>query len=272
MNSNLLLTGGSGTLGRKLLPHLLEAGYTLRISSRAPRKPGFPAEIEWAQTALKPGGRLVNAVEGVDTLLHLASDPLNPQQGDVEATRTLLEHAKRAGGTHFFYISIVGIEHFPGFPYYAAKRQAEQHIEASGLPYTIFRATQFHDLLDERFTPMFFKLPFIAFIPTDFKFQLVDSGEVAARIAALVRTGPAGRAPDMGGPAPLTWGEIAQTWANARGVRKKIVHLPFPGAIGCAFREGKNSTPDLSVNITWDQYLARKYNRPIEQLILQTAH
>jgi uncharacterized protein YbjT (DUF2867 family) len=261
MTPKTLITGGSGSLGRQVFPHLLKAGNIVRISSRSKRKANLPAEIEWAQASLQTGEGLTEAVRGVHTIIHAASDPLHTKKVDVEGTRKLLEQAKTAGVSHFIYISIVGIEHFPGYYYYGAKLAAEQSIERSGIPYTILRASQFHELLDERFTPPLFKLPFVAFVPTDFKFQLVDSGEVATRMAELLITGPGGHAPDMGGPSILTWGEIARTWALAHGIHKRIVHLPIPGATARAFREGKNTTPNTSGKINWEQYLSQKYGK-----------
>jgi len=259
MTPTVLITGGSGTLGRKLIPHLLKAGYSIRISSRSERKPNFFPEVEWARASLETGEGLAEAVQEVDTIIHAASDVMNAKKIDIAGTCKLVEQAKQAGVRHIFYISIVGIEHFPGFAYYAAKLEAERIIEASGIPYTILRATQFHELLDHFFIPPLFKLPFIALVPTDLKFQLVDSGEVAIRITALIQNGPQGRVPDMGGPRVYTMGELAQTWAAARSIRKKIVHLPFPGATGRAFQKGKNTTPDQSGNITWEQYLEKRY-------------
>lgn len=270
MNPKILITGGSGTLGRKLLPPLLKAGYTVRISSRGPRKSGIPAEVEWGQASFETGEGLGEALQGVDTIIHAASDPLHPKV-DVNSTRKLIEHTKTAGTGHLFYISIVGIEHFPGFAYYAAKLEVERMIEGSGVPYTIFRTTQFHELLDERFIPPLFKLPFIAPVPTDFKLQLVDAGEVAARMAELLQTGPQGRVPDMGGLKVHTMGELAKTWAAARGIKRKIVHLPIPGATARAYREGKLTTSDRSGKITWEQYLSHKYGQPVQSLQLQAV-
>lgn len=268
MNPKILITGGSGTLGRKLLHPLLKTGNTVRISSRGPRKATIPAEVEWAQASLETGEGLTQALQGIGTIIHAAS---GLGKVDIENTHKLVEHAHQAGVRHLFYISIVGIEHFPRFSYYVAKLAAERIIETSGIPYTILRATQFHELLDRVFIPMLFKLPFIAPVPTDFKFQLVDVGEVATRMTELVQAGPAGHVPEMGGPKVYTLGELAKTWATVHGIKRKIVHLPFPGATARAYREGKNTTPDRSGKITWEQYLSQKYGKSVQSLQLQAA-
>jgi uncharacterized protein YbjT (DUF2867 family) len=160
---------------------------------------------------------------------------------------------------HLLYISIVGIDDFP-FAYYRAKRAAEGLIEGASVPWTILRATQFHELLDQRFLPALFALPLVALVPTDFRFQTVDSGEVADRMVELVEAGPSGRADDVGGPEVLTMGEIASTWKQARGLSRAIVPLPVPGAAAAAFRRGQNTCPDRRYGtITWPDYLLGRY-------------
>ncbi|HXV59440.1 MAG TPA: SDR family oxidoreductase [Vicinamibacteria bacterium] len=255
--TRVLITGGTGVLGRQLVAPLLEAGHVVRISSRGPRRSGFPDEVEWSQTSLSSGVGLAEAVLGVDTIVHAASTPIAAQKVDVEGTGALLHHAKAAGVSHVLYISIVGIDGFP-FSYYRAKRTTEQLIEAGPVPFTILRATQFHDLLDERFLPPLFKLPLVAFVPTDLKFQVIDSGEVATRMIELVSAGPSGRVPDVGGPEVLTMGQLAAAWMPARGIRRKVVHLPLPGRAAAAFRRGQNTCPDHRYGrITWSEYLSR---------------
>ncbi len=262
MSPTFLLTGGSGSLGRHTFPHLLKAGNTVRLSSRSGRKADLPTEIEWAPASLETGEGLAQAVRGVQTIIHAASDPRHSQKVDVEGTRKLLALAKTAGVSHFFYISIVGIEHFPGFAYYDAKLATERLIEASGIPYTILRATQFHELLDLYFLPPLFKLPFIALVPTTLKYQLIDSSEVAERIAELAQAAPSGHAPDIGGPEVLTMGELARTWAQARGSHQRIVPFPIPGKTAASFREGRHTCPDSRYGkITWEQYLSQKYGK-----------
>ena len=272
MPQKILITGGSGSLGRHTFSYLLKAENTVRISSRSERKANVPIEVEWARASFETGEGLDEAVRGIHTIIHAASDPLHPQKVDVEGTRKLLEKAKAAGVQHFFYISIVGIEHFPGFAYYKAKRAAEQLIERSGIPYTILRATQFHELLDFYFLPPLFKLPFIALVPTSFKYQLIDIGEVALRMAELAQAKPSGRVADIGGPQILTMGELARTWAKARGINRHIIHLPMPGRTAAGFRKGLHTCADnLFGKITWEQYLAQKYAKTVESLKLQES-
>src|SRR5688572_10314303 len=145
--SKVLITGGNGLLGRALTPKLIDAGYTVRISSRSPRSSKARPDVEWAQASLETGEGLEAAVAGVDVILHCASDPTKLKQVEIEGTRRLLELAKRHNVSNFFYISIIGVDKVP-FKYYAAKYEAEQIIKASGVPYTILRAPQFYGFVD----------------------------------------------------------------------------------------------------------------------------
>jgi uncharacterized protein YbjT (DUF2867 family) len=146
----------------------------------------------------------------------------------------------------------VGVDRHP-LPYYKAKWAAEQLVEASGLPWTIFRAVQFHDLLDKAFGMMW---PFLV-APRGFRFQLLDTGEAAARIVSLVEAGPGGRVPDMGGPEVLDVGDIARSWKKARRSRKPVIRPPVPFGIGRAFRDGVHLAPDhADGTIRWEQWLA----------------
>ena len=82
MTPTLLITGGSGNLGRKLIPHLLKEGYSVRVSSRSDRKPNFFPEAEWVRATLETGEGLAEAVRGVDTIIHAASDVMNAKKID----------------------------------------------------------------------------------------------------------------------------------------------------------------------------------------------
>src|SRR5262249_1966772 len=155
------------------------------------------------------------------------------------------------------YISIVGIERVP-FAYYQYKVLAEKVVTAGGIPWTILRATQFHDLLD-LFLQAFTKLP-LAVVPLDFQFQPVDSGEVAGALCDYVAAGPRGRVPDMGGPQVQTSGELLRAWLAARGMRRLVLQLPMFGKTASGFKHGYNTCPEhRQGKITWEEWLRYKY-------------
>jgi uncharacterized protein YbjT (DUF2867 family) len=256
-----LITGGTGVLGRQLKERLLASGYGVRVMSRGPRPATLPKGSEWAQAELETGQGVPAAVAGTAIVVHCASSPLRrTREVDVEGTRRLLDAARAAGVQHLVYISIVGIDRMTAYPYYRAKLETEQVIEQGGLPYTILRATQFHDLLDAML-PRLLRWP-LAFLPLDFQFQLVDSGEVAGALADCVVSGPIGRAPDVGGPEVLVSKDIVAAWLAARGLRRWVVHLPLPGKAAAGFRHGLNTCPqNRQGKVTWAEWLAGKYGQ-----------
>jgi uncharacterized protein YbjT (DUF2867 family) len=258
--TRVLVTGGAGVLGRELVPRLMRAGYTVRVMSRRERQPGEWPEVEWAQADLETGRGLAEAIAGAQIVVHAASNAAyHTRVIDVEGTRRLLEKAKAAGGVgHCLYVSIVGIERVP-LPYYRHKLAAEGVVAEGGVPWTILRATQFHTLIDGRLHAATRGPWPLALLPTDLKFQPIDTGEAADRICECVAAGPGGRAPDIGGPEVLTFGEMAQVWLAARGMRRPVLHLPWPGGFASAVRRGYLTCPEQKYGkITWAEWVKRK--------------
>jgi uncharacterized protein YbjT (DUF2867 family) len=227
----VLVTGGTGTLGRQLVPGLRGAGHHVRVLSRR-------AGPDTVVGDLQTGTGLAAALDGIDTVVHAATNPARAKRTDVAGTRNLVEAAKAAGGSHMVYVSIVGVDRHP-LPYYKAKWEAEKVVEGSALPWTIFRAVQFHELLDKAFGMM---RPVLV-APRHFRFQLLAASEAAARLVELVDAGTTGRAPDMGGPEVRFMDDLARVWRRARHKRRPILRPPVPGRIGRAFRDGVTSRP-----------------------------
>lgn len=240
-----LVTGGTGTLGRLLVPRLETSGQPVIITSRKDR-PGS------RQLDLAKGTGLDAAVSGIDTIVHAATDPARSRKVDVEGTRALLEAAKAAGVGHVLYLSIVGIDDHP-FPYYRSKKLAEEVVAASGVPWTILRTTQFHEFLDRIFNTG----PVIT-VFRGIEFQVIDGGVVADRLAELVSLGPSGRADDMGGPRAEPMRDMATSWKKATSCREPIVTIPVVGKSAAAFKARKHHTPNARRDTpTWQQWLDR---------------
>lgn len=258
--TRILVTGGAGGLGSELVPRLRAAGHDVRIGSSRPKPEDLEGGLEWARGDLLTGEGLAESVAGIETIVHCASSPFKKTwETDVDGTKRLLDAAKAAGASHFYYISIVGVDRMT-LPYYKAKYAAEQAVEASGIPFTILRATQFHTLLDTVMHQLFKRGPFL-FVPGAAKFQLIDTSEVAARMAETVENGPSGRLTDIGGPEVLTGAEIAKPWLKVSGVR--AVRVPVP-ALGPArqMAKGLNCCPENKFGvITWAQWLEKTYGR-----------
>lgn len=257
--TRILVTGGAGALGREMVSRLVKRGEIVRVMSRRSRPAAQPAEIEWAQTDLGKGTGISEAVAGVDTIVHSASNFLASGKVDVAGTKLLLEAARAAGVSHILYVSIVGIERNP-FAYYQNKLKAEELVRESGIPWSIQRAAQFHPFID-LILRAGVHWPF-ALLPTDFQFQPMDIREAAGRIVESVAAGPAGWLPDIGGPEVRTLGDLARPWMEARGRRRLIVPLPLPGKTAAAFRRGYITCPEhKDGTITWEEWLQETYGQ-----------
>lgn len=249
----VLVTGGTGTLGKPLVRRLLDDGYEVRVLSRRPA-PG-EAKYEASRGDLLKGTGLDDAVRDVDVIVHSATTP----KGDVRAATALLTAAAKAGVRHLVYVSIVGIDDFPMF-YYRTKLEVEKLIETSRVPWTIQRATQFHDLIRRLVTAQR-RLP-VVFVPSGVPVQPVSVLDVADRLAELVAAGPSGRAPDLGGPAVGRLTDFARAELRARGSRKPVLELGLPGKTVRAYRAGRHLAPrHADGRVTFEEFLAGQVNQ-----------
>lgn len=239
----ILVTGGTGTLGRSVVTRLLAAGHEVRVLSRraAGQVPGGTAmrHAGWTVGDLYTGAGLDEALSGAAAVVHCATD-LKRIRRDLAGTRNLIEAAGRHGGPHIVYISIVGIDRIP-LGYYRLKLEAERLIGESGLPWTIMRATQFHDLI-LYFSQLLARLPVMT-IPAGISFQPVDPDEVADRLIQLASGRPAGRVPDLGGPEILTAADLARAYLRASGRKRPVLPIRLPGKVFGAYRRGANLAP-----------------------------
>ncbi|MFJ8931071.1 SDR family oxidoreductase [Streptomyces sp. NPDC102364] len=243
--TTILVTGGTGTLGRLVTERLRAAGHEVRVLSRHSE----PYAVD-----LREGGpALDRAVTGVDTIVHCATTQTG---GDEKAAAKLIEAARRAEVPHLLYISIVGVDEVP-FPYYKAKLAVERLVEESGLGWTVLRATQFHDLV-ATIVRVAAKLP-VVLLPSGVSDQPIEVAEVADRLAELAQLPPAGRVEDMGGPEVLAFADLARTYLKAAGKRRPVVSVPLAGKAYRAFRAGGHLAPERAVGkVTFAEYLARR--------------
>jgi len=223
--STILVTGGTGGLGRPTVAALLAAKHDVRILSRRPGERHVIGD-------LATGEGLTAALEGVDVVVHLATN----RKKDEPDTARLLEAAR--GVSHVIFMSIVGVDRIP-FPYYVDKVATEKLIEASGIAHTILRATQFHDFVGD-FLRAQRRLPVI--ISAALPVQTIAVEDIAQRLAELADSAPAGRVPDIGGPQLQQIGELVAIWQRAFGTRKPVWTLRLPGRTFAAFKAGHHTT------------------------------
>jgi uncharacterized protein YbjT (DUF2867 family) len=250
----VLVTGASGVLGRAVVPRLEQDGHEVRQTSRR-------ARAGWVRADLATGEGLAEAVAGMDAVVHLGSATKQYRKAgevDVAGTRRLATAAQRAGVRHLVYVSIVGIDRIP-FGYYRNKLAAEKVLQAGPLPWSILRATQFPQLVDERFLPLASRLGVLVADP-GITVQLVDPRDVADRIAGLVATGPSRTVEDYGGPEVLDSEQLVRSWLHATGKRRPVLTLRLPGRVPRTMREGAlTTTAQPTGTRTWQDYLAERY-------------
>ena len=259
MTSPILVTGGTGTLGRRVVRRLRDAGNNVRVLSR--RSHEAEDGIQFMSGDLATGEGIEAAVDGIETIVHLAGSA----KGDEDKARNLVRAAlSQTRLPHLVYISVVGAGRIPMvsrvdramFGYFESKRAAEKVVEDSGLPWTTLRATQFHDLM-LTVARQLAKLP-VAPVPAGFRIQPVEADEVAARLVELALGEPAGMAPDMGGPRVYGAAELLRGYLRASKRRRRpIVPVWLPGKAARVFRDGGNLAPEQAVgHRTWEEFLA----------------
>jgi uncharacterized protein YbjT (DUF2867 family) len=251
MTSSILVTGGTGTLGRHVTPLLLDAGCKVRVLSR--RSHEFRDGLEFVTGDLLKDEGIEPAVDGAEIVLHLAGGP----KGDDEATRNLVRAASRAGVRHMVCISVIAADRVP-IGYFRSKLGEERALAESGLPWTTLRAAQFHELILIVLQKMA-KLPVIP-VPRGVRMQPVDSRDVAARLAELALGTPAGLVPDLAGPNVYGMADLVRGYLRARGKHRLTMPVRVPGKAGRVYRAGENLSlegADVGTR-TWEDFLAER--------------
>ncbi|WP_280381729.1 SDR family oxidoreductase [Nocardia wallacei] len=225
--------GATGMLGAPVVRELLARGHDVRMLSRsAPQRP--PAGAEHRAVDVTTGHGLEAALAGVDTVVDAVSTQGRADSVLVEGVRRVLDAEQRAGVGHHVEISIVGCDQV-GVAYFRAKVAQERLVTAGPVPWTLLRATQFHEFLDDALASA---ARYRIALHGAAKVQPVDVEVVASRLADAVDAGPSGRLPDIGGPATYTLTE-ASALRRAR-IRRALlpIRIPTLGRTARALRDG----------------------------------
>ncbi|MGI5207414.1 SDR family oxidoreductase [Spirillospora sp. CA-108201] len=255
MTAPILVTGGTGTLGRQVVPLLRDAGQAVRVLSRGRREAADGVEYVTGDLAKNEG--IGAALDGVETVMHLAGG----NKGDDVVAGNMVRAASRAGVRHLVLISVIGAGSVP-VAWLRTQMEVERIVEESGVPYTILRAAQFHDLVFKVVRGMA-KSPVVP-VPGGLRFQPVDARDVAERLAELALGAPAGRVPDLAGPEVFPIGTLVRGYLTASGKRRATMPVRIPGKAGRAYRAGDNLSvegADRGVR-TWEDYQSERLGRP----------
>jgi uncharacterized protein YbjT (DUF2867 family) len=243
----VLVTGGTGRLGRRVASRLQAAGCDVRVLTRRPSRTADG--IAFLRGDLATGEGIDAAVDGAAVIVHCATS----SRGDAAATLNLIRAASRSGNPHLVYVSVVGVDHLPAWGYPKAKLEAERAIAGSGMQWTIVRATQFYDYLLPTLRRMA-RLPVIP-VPAGFRIQPVDPDEVATRLVDLALSAPAGRAPDVAGPHETSWADLLGAYLRASRLQRVALPVRLPGT-GAIRAGGLLPRPGYTAGErTWEQFL-----------------
>jgi uncharacterized protein YbjT (DUF2867 family) len=256
----VLVTGGTGGLGHRVVERLRKHGHVVRVVSRHTHETANG--VEYVIADLAKGAGVDAAVDGASIVVHCAG--VGKIKEDAAQALNLVRAAKRAGVRHLVAVSVVGADRIPVktavdrsmFAYFASQRAKEQVVAESGLAWTNLRATQFYDGFILAMLRGMSKLPVVP-LPADTRFQPIDTDEVADNLVELALGPPAGQAPDVAGPKIYEAEYLLRSYLEAVGMRRRIVKVRMPGAAAAAVRSGANLSPDRAVGVRrWEDFLA----------------
>jgi len=221
----IVVIGGTGLIGSKTVAILRQGGHEVVAAS----------PNSGVNTITGEGVK--EAVAGAQVVIDLANSPSFEDKAVLEffqtSGRNLLPAEAGAGVRHHVALSIVAIDRTDN-GYFRAKVAQEKLIEASGVPYTIIRATQFMEFLggiaDSSADGNIVKLPPILFQP-------IAADDVAARVAEVALATPRGGIVEIAGPERGPFNEIVARYLKAVGDPREVVSDPGAGYWGSRVEE-----------------------------------
>jgi uncharacterized protein YbjT (DUF2867 family) len=235
----ILVTGATGTVGKALVPQLLERGEEVRVLVRDPRRLGrLRVEVRIALGDLTDLGdpRLARqALRGVTTVIHLAAAIRDQARARIEelnglATARLLRAAEVADVERFVFFSAMNATEFQRTRFFRAKALAERAVRASELDTTVFAPSIVYDRNDP-WIRIQRRLSLLPAIPISgdgrARFQPIWASDVARCVVADIERAAGSRRHELGGPEELIYDEIARLVARSSGRDRPLVHVPL---------------------------------------------
>jgi len=272
----IAVAGGTGTLGTRLVPLLTGQGHVVRVLTRAPARAQHlttlgvevirgdvrdPASVE---RALRGAGTVISAVHGF-----AGPGRVSPATVDRAGNAGLITATARTGAA-FVLVSVVGAS--PGHPIglFRAKHAAESTLRASGIPWTVVRATAFMETWGTIMgRPLQASGKTMVFGRGDNPINFVSATDVAA-LVGLAATDPGlrGQVFEIGGPDDLTFNQVAAIVQGAAGRHGTVRHIPRPAlrAMACLTaaikpalaRQARAALAMDTLDMTFDSAAARR--------------
>ncbi|MDZ4158525.1 MAG: NAD(P)H-binding protein [Anaerolineaceae bacterium] len=265
----ILVTGGTGFIGRVLVRKLVQRSRPVRILLRpSPVSPRLPRgiSVEAAVCSLRDERGLRAALKGVDVIFHLASAERSGSRADlsgvdVEGTDTLARMASDAGVQRIIYMSHLGADRSSAYPLMRAKAHAEDSLKQSGIPVTIFRSAVVYGPNDQ-FTLSLARLleisPGFVLIPGEGDTLLQPfwvEDLVTCLLLAMDDTGASNHLYEVGGTEYFSFKETLNLLMSVTGVKRRLVKM-FPVYLRTISVIAEHIYPRFPISLFWLDYLA----------------
>jgi uncharacterized protein YbjT (DUF2867 family) len=265
----ILVTGGTGFIGKALVRQLIEQDFQVRMLIRPSQlSPDLPrgVPVEAAVCSISDERGLRAAMVGVDRIYHLVSAEFRGTRAslmdaDIQGTQLVLRAAVDAGVKRFFYISHLGAERASAFPLLKAKGIAEEFIRRSGLNFTILRSAVVfgkNDHFTSGLARLLHALPFFFLVPGDGRTLLQPlwvEDLATCLIWAMEDERTSRQTLSIGGPEFLTFNQILAQVMETVGAPRRTVHIspPYLRALTVIL---EHLLPSLPTSPYWLDYLA----------------
>jgi uncharacterized protein YbjT (DUF2867 family) len=223
----LVIIGGTGLIGSKLVTNLRERGHEV-----------VPASPDTGVNTLTGDG-LAEVLRAASVVVDVSNSPSFEESAVMEfftsSTRNLLKYAAAAGVTHYVALSVVGTPRIPDSPYLRAKNAQETLIRGGGIPYSIVHATQFFEFVkriaDEATVGSVVRLPSVLIQP-------MAADDVAKAVARVAVDAPLNGMVEVAGPQQFRFDELIRQGLAARNDSRAVVIDPHAMYFGAELGEG----------------------------------
>ncbi len=239
------ITGGTGFVGSNAARALLAAGHEVVLVARGTRRVAPREGLRVVRADVVAGDGLAEAFAGSDAVVHLTA--IIREKGKQTFDRVIrrgTENVVAAAATarvgHLVYVSAIGADPDPRFPYHYTKWMAEQSVRTSGVPFTILRPSLIFGPGDGFFTTLCslvrYSVPVVPIAGDGGSlFQPISIDDVVRCIVLSLERGPALRVIEIGGPEQLSYERIVDIIHDAIGAGMRIkVHVPVAALMPAA--------------------------------------
>jgi uncharacterized protein YbjT (DUF2867 family) len=222
----LVIIGGTGLIGSKLVTNLRETGHE-----------AVPASPDTGVNTLTGEG-LAEALQNASVVVDVSNSPSFEESAVLKfftsSTRNLLQYAAAAGVKHYVALSVVGTERIPDSPYFRAKNAQETLIKSGGIPYSIVHATQFFEFVkriaDDATDGTTVRVPPVLIQP-------MAADDVAKAVARVALGAPLNGIVEVAGPQEFRFDELIREGLRARNDPREVVADPHARYFGADLAE-----------------------------------